>query len=387
MFCSKCGAELRDGSKFCPKCGAQLSNSADKRGKTTPRVASSRKLPIKLLVLLGVGVIVAIIATVIVPLMGEVLGQSNMSLEQPSNLSNTEGAELESEPEDKVESGATQEGVTLELTDGSDFDYDMIEIGSVQRTDFPGRKQTSVFEWTVTNKSDMPCPAVALGISYDYSKYEHTVFRDAELETTHVDFPGGGFAGGIQGFGVLYDTPYSSAGRFGDDSYAYVCALKPGEARTVYLYLNYPLDSALNNIPEPMWADEEKSVYTYDNLRVEKSVQASHDFAKQFKTIKESLRILPEEWDVTDPKVTAEGENDRLQFTFTNTTDYRIDSADILYAPVDSDGRLWPWLSIRVGNNLEPGETVTAECTVERNLDETNVAKGYKALSIDVDYE
>lgn len=32
MFCSKCGAQIPDGSEFCPKCGAQVSGAAGSTG-------------------------------------------------------------------------------------------------------------------------------------------------------------------------------------------------------------------------------------------------------------------------------------------------------------------------------------------------------------------
>ena len=50
MFCSKCGAQIPDGSEFCPKCGAQVSGAA---GSTGTIVKNSKKKKPGCLVELG----------------------------------------------------------------------------------------------------------------------------------------------------------------------------------------------------------------------------------------------------------------------------------------------------------------------------------------------
>ena len=62
MFCSKCGAQIPDGSEFCPKCGAQVSGAA---GSTGTIVKNSKKKKPGCLVELGRDVVFVAIFCVV----------------------------------------------------------------------------------------------------------------------------------------------------------------------------------------------------------------------------------------------------------------------------------------------------------------------------------
>lgn len=412
MFCRQCGAEIRDGSQFCPKCGAQLARDEAKRGKSAVKIATAKKPPLKLIGLLVAGIaVVALIVFVAVPLAGKLLGKGDTSTSPEHSEALSTGGEVEAAGNggetteggsEAAGAGAGSEGIVLQPSKNDGFDYSKIEIGEIRRTDYPESTSTSapksIFEWTVSNTSDVPCPVVALDVSFDYSAYSNGGYRDGEIKTARVSlrdessqtiwdiWHGGPFdwVGGIQGVGVAArrtinidgDINYTIYDGDTKDPYVFVCELKPGETRNISFY---------PNTYDDLWADEEKTVYSYDNVAVEVNASESDVAAKHFEG-KNAQRVLPEEWDVTEPKVTAEGDEDRLSFSFTNTTDYRVKNAYIYYAPVGSDGHLW-FASTTNVRLLEPGETVTIECATPRKLDAITSATSYQVLLVDAVFE
>ena len=46
MYCSQCGKEIADNSKFCPECGENLSSDSSSKTKPVDETRDTRKMPI-----------------------------------------------------------------------------------------------------------------------------------------------------------------------------------------------------------------------------------------------------------------------------------------------------------------------------------------------------
>jgi len=46
MFCSECGKEIANNSKFCPECGENLSSDSSSKTKPVDETRDTRKMPI-----------------------------------------------------------------------------------------------------------------------------------------------------------------------------------------------------------------------------------------------------------------------------------------------------------------------------------------------------
>lgn len=395
MYCRQCGARIKDGAPFCPKCGAQQ-RAAGAAGPAGGGVRGNnkrkRELPGKVLEAVALVGVVAVLVVFVVPSLLARLSNGGHTIQQEGSATleldsaGAAGGTGTQEDDATTEAQGEDPSATLQLGAVDSFDYSQIELGKITRTDRGSqggsdRQEASIFEWTVTNNSDQVCPVVALNIEWDDNTYQDGGYRDGEIVTEHYsigDYSGEGNSDGlIQAF-RSEDIRFAVGVGVGTEGYGdvdgssrlYVYELAPGEVRRLFLS---PSDSG--------WADDEKTIYAFDNVSMAIDPQKSDEQAQKLRGTN-AKKVLPEDWDISEPQVVESGDGATVSFTFTNTTDSRLSEAHVYFASFDSDGR-----PITVDGdslqNLEPGETRT----IETHYDAYEKGDSYQVLLVDVEYE